>query len=161
MKNLTIYRTFPVKKVVLGALLLLGGMCLLGPGTSSASDYHSTISYRVYSNDSFSKLRVVGFGISNPYTSRQYRNRYLGDYNRRVYQDNGQSNRRAYKKGYAHGQRDAHRHGQPINKRRLNNKKNSHRGFSHPGSSHGNGHFSNGLSRGHAGHNSGRRSDHH
>lgn len=156
MKSLTGYRAFPVRKAVLGSLLL-GGMLMLVPVTSKASDYQSSVSYRVYSNDSVARLRVFGFGISNPYTSRQYRNQYWGDYNRRGYQHNSHNNRRAYKKGYAHGQRDAHRYGQPVNKRWLQNKKNSYRGFGHQGSSHRNGHFSSGSHRGHAGHNSGRR----
>jgi len=156
MKSLTGYRAFPVRKAVLGSLLL-GGMLMLVPATSKASDYQSSVSYRVYSSDSAARLQVFGFGISNPYTSRQYRNRYLADYNRRVYQHNGQSNRRAYKKGYAHGQRDAHGYGQSVNKRWLQNKKNSYRGLGHQGFSHGNGHFSSGSHRGHAGHNPGRR----
>lgn len=159
------YKRFFCKKTVFGSLLMLGGALLLIPATSSASDYRSSASYKVYGEYQFPRLGVFGFGISNPYTSRRYNNHYYGGYNSHGYRGNRHSGRRAYKKGYAQGQRDAHHYGQSTNKRWLHRKKQSYSSPGHSGHSnrggHGNGRFSTRSHNGHSGHTANRRSGHH
>ena len=95
-------------------------LLLLVPGASNASDVrYSSIGFQVYSGYNVPSVRLFGFGISNPYTSRRHRNHSYGG----AYSHYGWGGNRH---GYQHGYKQGHRNNHSVNKQWLRRKSQGH-----------------------------------